>query len=100
MLGGVVDAMSIDMSQKLDGHFNSLQAHFRPVEARVQALKDEQAYLHAMSRQAESSRTGTYFDARQSTRLAHQDRIRRVPKIVSWSELQKTPNTKSIIRDT
>ena len=100
MLGGVVDAMSVDMSQKLDGHFNSLQAHFRPVKARVQALKDEQAYLHAMSRHAESSRTGTYSDARESTRLAHQDRIRGVPKIVTWSELQNTSKYKSIIRAT
>jgi len=100
MLGGVIDAMSIDMSQKLDGHFNSLQAHFRPVKARVQALKDEQAYLHAMSRHAESSRTGTYSDTREHTRLAHQDRIRGIPKIVNWSELQNTSKYKSIIRAT
>jgi len=66
----------------------------------VQALKDEQAYLHAMSRQAESSRTGTYSDTRERTRLAHQDRIRGVPKIVSWSEIQNPSKYKSIIRDT
>jgi len=53
-----------------------------------------------MSRQAESSRTGTYLDARNYTRSAHQDRIRGVPKIVSWSELQNTSNSKGIIRAT
>jgi hypothetical protein len=90
MLGGVVNAMSTDMSHKLNGHFNSLEAQFRPVEARVQQLKDEQAYMHAVSRHAESSRYSTYSESREYARAAHQHRIKDVYSIVPWSQIKET----------
>jgi hypothetical protein len=100
MLDGVLDAMSNDMSHKLRGHFNSLEAHFRPVEAHVKHLKEEQAYLHAASRHAESFRTSTYAESRDATRLAHRNRIQGVYNMVPWSEVKKSTKHKHLNRPT
>ena len=88
MLTGVVNAMSCDMSNKLSSHFKSLEAHFTPVEARVQQNKEVQGAEHGASRANESQREATYYATLAANRTAHSERIKHTGTLITLEELR------------